>query len=117
MTYELLMGKTPFHAYELKDLISKINKGDYTLLLKEPITIECALFLTQCLQANEEDRIKVSELLDHPFTNFTVQNNEVPFTKLDSEAYRAELKNVTDTAMLSGKLDKLPASTDNSDQQ
>jgi serine/threonine protein kinase len=112
MTYELLMGKTPFHAYELKDLIAKINKGDYTLLLKEPITIECALFLTQCLQANEEDRIKVSELFDHPFTNFTAENNEVPFTKLDSEAYRAELKSVTETAKLSGSFEKPSDSQD-----
>lgn len=40
------MGKTPFHSFEMKDLIAKINKGDYTVSLKEPLTIECALFLT-----------------------------------------------------------------------
>lgn len=59
MCYELLMGRTPFHSYEMKDLIAKINKGDYTVILREPITIECALFLTQTLQANEADRINV----------------------------------------------------------
>jgi hypothetical protein len=42
----LLMGRTPFHSYELKDLIAKINRGDYTVALNEPISIECALFLT-----------------------------------------------------------------------
>ena len=46
MCYELLMGRTPFHSYELKDLIAKINRGDYTVALNEPISIECALFLT-----------------------------------------------------------------------
>jgi serine/threonine protein kinase len=46
MCYEMLMGKTPFHSYEMKDLIQKINKGDYTVTLKEPISIEAALFLT-----------------------------------------------------------------------
>jgi hypothetical protein len=40
------MGRTPFHAYEMKDLIAKINRGDYTIAIREPITIECALFLT-----------------------------------------------------------------------
>lgn len=46
MVYEMLMGRTPFHSYEMRDLISKINKGDYTIVLREPITLECSLFLT-----------------------------------------------------------------------
>jgi hypothetical protein len=55
----MLMGRTPFHSYEMKDLISKINKGDYIIVLKEPVTIECALFLTQALQADESMRMNV----------------------------------------------------------
>ena len=47
--YELLMGKTPFHSYEMKDLLSKINDGKYDLELNEPIAVECALFLSECL--------------------------------------------------------------------
>ena len=62
MLYEMLMGVTPFHSYEMKDLIAKINDGRYTLNLKEPITIECSLFLIQCLQSNEADRIPMEEL-------------------------------------------------------
>ena len=46
MVYEMLMGRTPFHSYEMRDLIAKINKGDYKINLGEPITIECSLFLT-----------------------------------------------------------------------
>lgn len=49
MCYELLCGKTPFHSYEMKELVNKINKGDYTLALDEPILVETALFLSQCL--------------------------------------------------------------------
>ena len=60
--YEMLMGVTPFHSYEMKDLIAKINDGRYNLALDEPITVECALFLTQCLQMNENERIPVDEL-------------------------------------------------------
>jgi len=33
LTYELLMGKTAFHAYEMRDLINKINRGDYQVTL------------------------------------------------------------------------------------
>lgn len=49
MLYELLIGVTPFHAYEMKDLIQKINDGKYLLKLNEPVSIECALFLSQTL--------------------------------------------------------------------
>ena len=49
MLYEMLMGVTPFHSYEMKDLIAKINDGRYKLTLKEQITIQCSLFLIQCL--------------------------------------------------------------------
>lgn len=62
MLYEMMIGKTPFHAYEMKDLISKINDGRYKVSLEEPITIECCLFLVQCLQMDENNRIPVEEL-------------------------------------------------------
>jgi serine/threonine protein kinase len=31
MCYELLMGKTPFHSYEMQELLNKINEGRYVL--------------------------------------------------------------------------------------
>lgn len=49
MCYELLIGKTPFHSFEMAELLRKINEGKYTVNLDEPLSIECALFLTQCL--------------------------------------------------------------------
>ena len=75
----MLMGRTPFHSYEMKDLISKINKGDYIIVLKEPVTIECALFLTQALQADESMRMNVDQLLDHPF----IKTSDSGLTVLD----------------------------------
>ena len=62
MLYEMMIGKTPFHSYEMKDLIAKINDGRYKVTLDEPLSIECALFLVQCLQMNENDRIPVEEI-------------------------------------------------------
>ena len=43
------MGQTPFHSYEMKDLVAKINDGKYCVATRDPLSIECALFLTQCL--------------------------------------------------------------------
>lgn len=68
MLYEMMVGVTPFHSYEMKDLISKINDGRYKVSTNnEPIHIETCLFLVQCLQMNENDRIPVEELSEHPF--------------------------------------------------
>jgi serine/threonine protein kinase len=46
MLYEMMVGVTPFHSYEMKDLISKINDGRYKLSAQgELISIETCLFL------------------------------------------------------------------------
>lgn len=89
MLYELLMGLTPFHAYEMKDLINKINEGKYTLQLEEPISIECALFLSQCLQTNESDRLNMDQITEHPFINDLSDK----LTELNVDAYYKELRN------------------------
>ena len=89
MLYELLMGVTPFHAYEMKELIAKINDGKYLLKLNQPISIECALFLSQCLQTNESDRLNMEQIAEHPFIN---DLNE-KLTELDFKAYFEELEN------------------------
>jgi len=67
MIYELLVGVTPFHSYEMKDLIAKINDGRYKVSLQEPICVQTCLFLIQCMQMNEGDRIPVEELTEHPY--------------------------------------------------
>jgi len=49
MLYEMLVGVTPFHSFEMKDLVAKINDGRYKLNLNEPPTIETCLFMVNCL--------------------------------------------------------------------
>ena len=83
MLYELLMGVTPFHSYEMKELLSKINEGRYSLRLTEPISVECALFLSQCLQTNESDRLNMDEIQNHPF----IEDYSRDLINLDLERY------------------------------
>jgi len=82
MCYELLMGQTPFHSFEMNELLDKINKGIYTVHTKDPVSVQCALFLTQCLQANESDRINMAELMEHPFVVEPKEGGENMETKL-----------------------------------
>lgn len=102
MCYELLMGRTPFHSYKMQDLIEKINAGKYVLSTKEPISIECALFLSQCLQANESDRIDDKELLEHPFLKSAMEydqneqhGGDLKLTVLDQTAFMEEIFRAT----------------------
>ena len=98
MCYEMLMGTTPFHSFEMKELINKINKGDYLLALGEPILMETALFLVNCLHSNESDRIGADRLPDHPFVNMLALSENECYTAapnvLDKETYLKELSRV-----------------------
>ena len=68
MCYELLMGRTPFHSKKLVELLAIINKGDYAIALEEdPVSMECAMFLVNCMQADESHRVCYERIHHHPF--------------------------------------------------
>ena len=69
MLYEMLVGVTPFHSYEMKDLIAKINDGRYKVSsgVDDPIKVETCLFLVQTLCMHEYHRMPIEEIVDHPF--------------------------------------------------
>lgn len=74
----------------MKDLIAKINEGKYVVSTKDPLSIECALFLTQCLQANEQDRIDIQALMEHPFFMHS-EESDVRLTILNPTAYNEDI--------------------------
>ena len=48
--YEMIVGVTPFHCFEMASLVRKINDGRYKLQVEgEKIKIEVCLFLLDCL--------------------------------------------------------------------
>ena len=89
MLYEMLVGVTPFHSFEMKDLVAKINDGRYKINLNEPPCIETCLFMVQCLQMNENDRIPVEELTEHPFIVEDLKSNAL--SPMDIEAFNSEM--------------------------
>lgn len=89
MLYEMMVGVTPFHSFEMKDLIAKINDGRYKLSLPEPIMVETCLFLVQCMQMNEADRIPVEELMEHPFIASELARNRLCL--VDIAAFNADI--------------------------
>lgn len=100
------MGQTPFHSTEMSELLQKINDGKYTVETKDPLTIECSLFLTQCLQANESDRINMQDLKDHPFIANEIDLSddlEMPkLTILDTEEFEKDMLRVSEVQQENG---------------
>jgi hypothetical protein len=65
----MLNGQTPFHARNRTEFEGKVQASDYSLKenVVDNLTIESVLFLSQCLQNNENDRKCVTELVVHPY--------------------------------------------------
>lgn len=78
MFFEVLVGLTPFHCYNMQELVRKINDGRYKIACQEePVMIETCLFLLECLQTNEAHRIKMNHLVDAPFISDEYQDKEL----------------------------------------
>ena len=83
--YELLVGKNPFASQVMKELLEKINIGDYfvpTTLSQESIS-----FLNCMLQFEPKKRLSLDKLCKHKF----LRKNVNEFNKIDIN----ELKNIT----------------------
>ena len=89
--YELLHGVTPFHCPDEEQLMNKMKEGRYKVRSNgEPISIEACLFLLECLQIHEEDRIDVDLLLSSPFINEALSG--VKLHELDHATFTQELQ-------------------------
>ena len=70
MLFELLTGETPFHGKSIKEVLERIKEGWYQVSCQsEPVYIETCLFLLECLQIHENNRIDVKGLLTAPFVS------------------------------------------------
>ena len=60
--FEMLNGQTPFHARNRAEFEGKVAASKYNLRdsIKDNITLESILFLSQCLQHNENERKEVT---------------------------------------------------------
>ena len=67
--FEMLNGQTPFHAKNRAEFEGKVAASNYNLKdeIKDTLTLETILFLSQCLQHNESERKEVTDLMQHPY--------------------------------------------------
>ena len=77
LCYEMLIGKSTFEADNMRDLVKKIETGEYTL----PATLskEVVSFLNAMLQYDPKIRLSADELSRHYFLTKNIKD----FTKID----------------------------------
>ena len=74
----------------MKELVRKINDGRYKLTIEggERVKIETCLFLLECLQILEVNRIECRDLVDTPFISDEMDDFE--FHDVDKAMFEAE---------------------------
>ena len=92
ITYEMLTGHNLFNAKNLKDLMKKIETGNYFLEVKD-LSCEMISFLNCMLQYDPEKRLSSKKLAEHQF----LKNNPDNFTKADI----AKIENKVENGILS----------------
>lgn len=63
--YELFHNKTPFDDYNLNKMIENIKKGEF--YLNEKLPNEIKDLIKKCLIVEQNKRIKLNEIFNHPF--------------------------------------------------
>ena len=86
--YELLTGELLFQVNNMKELMKKVEEGNYTIPLNKNFYKESISFLNCMLQYNPDDRLSINELAQHDFiiknvNQFTQANINQLFNKID----------------------------------
>ena len=85
--YEMLIGKTPFNAKNIYELIRKIENDKIRIPSKFNLSPGCKELLTSLLQKNPEKRIEWDDFFNHPLILETdpleKENNLLEISNLD----------------------------------
>ena len=65
--YEMLIGRNVFNAESMKDLLNKVDKGDY--FLPSTLSKEAVSFINGMLQYDPKKRLSAEKLYRHKFLN------------------------------------------------
>ena len=91
LCYQMLIGNSAFDAYNMKELVSKVEEGTYkvpTNLSKEVVS-----FLNAMLQYDPQKRLSASELIKHAFLIKNVNDfTRIDINQVSKKVYGGELK-------------------------
>ena len=105
--YELLVGKNPFEAEDMAELVEKVEKGIYKI--PSNISKEAVSFMNGMIQYDSNKRLTIDELSCHNFLNkkckdFIENEIEINFKKTDKDTEDKD-KELYETDQLDTKID------------
>ena len=65
LLYEMVIGHSPFKAKNMKSVILNIKSHDLTY--EKPLSHECRNLIEKILNINPQKRLKIKDILEHPF--------------------------------------------------
>ena len=84
--YEMLIGKSPFDSDSMKDLVKKVDKGDY--FIPKTLSKEAVSFLNGMLQYDFKRRFTAAQLYRHKF----LKKNFNELTKFNPNEIKKNIK-------------------------
>lgn len=72
--YQLVTGELPFYSETNKEVYQLVYEGNYDLELfrDQGVSEECVDLLTKMIVIDEEKRLSIKEVIDHPWFNETI---------------------------------------------
>ena len=95
--YQLLTGEVLFLSHSMKELMKKVEEGNYVIPINKNFSKEVVSFLNCMLQYKPEDRLSINELEQHDFlvknvNEFTQADFNQIFNKLDRNGLKINVK-------------------------
>ena len=95
--YQLLTGEILFFSHNMKELMKKVEEGNYVIPINKNFSKEAVSFLNCMLQYKPEDRLSINELEQHDFivknvNEFTQADLRQIFNKLDRNGLKINVK-------------------------
>ena len=84
--YQLLIGKSPFDADNMSDILGKVEKGIY--MIPSTLSKEAISFMNSMLQYDSNKRLTIEKLCEHKF----LKKNVKEFSKIDINEIKDLLK-------------------------
>ena len=95
--YEMLTGEAMFKVKSMKELLTKVEKGNYTIPINSNFSKEAVAFLNSMLQYDPNNRLSAEELAQQDFMvknvrEFTQVDLSTVYNKIDNNGLHVNVK-------------------------
>ena len=106
LIYILLFGKPPFDSDQVKRTYLKIKVNDYIFPADSDVTEEAKEFIRQILVTKPSKRLKLQEILNHPYINKESLPNSLPKVVLTEKVTEGDIQDHLNVVELQERVER-----------